>query len=196
MEEQLRSVLKSVKMNEATISTVIGALVILVVALSVFNYFRTYRPGAGITDSGENVENVTPTGKPNENVKIGDTYMVEKGDSLWTISERFYKSGYNWVDIASANNLSNPDQIEVGSEIKIPQVETKTLTVASEETVKLADSIEENEYTIASGDNLWKIAVRAYGDGYSWSKIYDANKEAIGANPSLIEKGVKISIPR
>lgn len=34
-------------------------------------------------------------------------------------------------------------------------------------------------YTIVSGDSLWKIAQKQYGDGSQWKKIYDANKDAI-----------------
>jgi len=39
---------------------------------------------------------------PKAEVKAG-TYTVVKGDSLWSISQRFYGSGYQWFKIRDAN---------------------------------------------------------------------------------------------
>lgn len=50
-----------------------------------------------------------------------------------------------------------------------------------------------NSYTVQSGDNLWDIAVRAYGDGYRWVEIAQANNLA---NPGLIFSGNVFTIPR
>lgn len=49
-------------------------------------------------------------------------------------------------------------------------------------------------YTIQRGDNLWKIAIKYYKDGYQWRKIWTAN-QAIIADPALIYAGTKILIP-
>jgi hypothetical protein len=40
-------------------------------------------------------------------------------------------------------------------------------------------------YTVVSGDCLWKIAQRFYGNGTLWPRIYDANRDKI-KNPNLI----------
>lgn len=48
------------------------------------------------------------------------TYRVRAGDTLWDIAERFYGDGQQYHRIAAANNISNPDQIDVGWELKIP----------------------------------------------------------------------------
>jgi nucleoid-associated protein YgaU len=37
--------------------------------------------------------------------------------------------------------------------------------------------------------------LKAYGTGYSWNKIYEANKELIGKNPSVLSTGVKLVLP-
>ena len=52
-----------------------------------------------------------------------------------------------------------------------------------------------NVYTVVSGDSLWAIAKRAYGDGAKWNSIYEANKSTIGANPNKIYPGQVLSIP-
>ncbi|MBI5465057.1 LysM peptidoglycan-binding domain-containing protein, partial [Candidatus Gottesmanbacteria bacterium] len=48
-------------------------------------------------------------------------YKVVKGDDLWTISCRAYADCYKWTEIAKANNLSNPDVIEVDQELSLPR---------------------------------------------------------------------------
>lgn len=51
------------------------------------------------------------------------------------------------------------------------------------------------EYTIKKGDSLWKIAQTAYNDGYSWTKVYEANKETI-KNANILEVGTQITLPK
>lgn len=50
-------------------------------------------------------------------------------------------------------------------------------------------------YTIVSGDCLWNIAKRFYGDGSLWTIIWDANKPMTSGNPNLIYPGEVITIP-
>lgn len=52
-----------------------------------------------------------------------------------------------------------------------------------------------SSYTVKSGDSLWLIAQRTYGNGDKWRQIYDANKATIGANPNLIKVGQTLVIP-
>ena len=42
-------------------------------------------------------------------------------------------------------------------------------------------STQSKTYTIKSGDTLWAIAVKYYGKGIQWTKIYNANKSVIEA---------------
>ena len=48
------------------------------------------------------------------------TYVVKSGDTLSKIAKEFYGDANKYMDIANANNISNPDKIDVGQEIKIP----------------------------------------------------------------------------
>ena len=73
-------------------------------------------------------QTTTPTPVVNNNViQAGppittSTYVVQKGDSLWTISERAYQgNGYEWVNIAKLNHLANPGDIYSGNVLKLPR---------------------------------------------------------------------------
>lgn len=50
-------------------------------------------------------------------------------------------------------------------------------------------------YTVVSGDCLWSIAKRFYGNGAKYTVIYDANRDVIGGNPNLIYPGQVLTIP-
>lgn len=50
-------------------------------------------------------------------------------------------------------------------------------------------------YEIQSGDSLWKVAEKFYGNGNEYKKIFEENKEVI-KDPDLIYAGQKIRIPK
>lgn len=50
-------------------------------------------------------------------------------------------------------------------------------------------------YTVESGDSLWAISERLYGDGNQWNRIYEANRDTI-KDPDLIQPGWVLNIPR
>lgn len=139
--------------------------------------------------------------KESKSQKIeGKTYKVAKGDTLWSIAEKKYNSGYNWVDIKEANKISNPNMISAGQTIVLPDVKAKAPIVAGTskggsvgKSVAQGEKIVGNSYTVVKGDNLWNISVRAYGDGFAWVKIARVNKLT---NPNLIHPGNKFIIPR
>jgi nucleoid-associated protein YgaU len=49
-------------------------------------------------------------------------------------------------------------------------------------------------YTVKSGDTLWNIAKKIYGDGSKYTKIYEANKDKV-TNPNLIYANQTLVIP-
>ena len=195
--KRIKNILKFFKLNENTISTVMGGIVVVVIAGLIFNYFRTtnLKSWRGTLLS----EQEAATTLKNDD-KLIATYKVVKGDDLWHIAEKFYRSGYNYVDIMNENKITGKGVIVAGQELRIPKVEAKKITVVEEKelVVKAEDksvtSIAIGDYTIQKGDSYWDIAVRAYGDGFQWTKIYWANK-AIFNNPDMIFAGTKILIP-
>ncbi len=169
MKLNLKPILKNFKLNESTISMVLGAVVIVTVGVLIANYFKDKNIGS-ISENGENKTESA----------LNQTYLVVKGDSLWTIAEKTTGSGYNWVEIAKENNIDNPGIIYEGQELTI---NTNAQNI----------SISGATYEIQKGDTLWNIALRAYGDGYRWSEIARENKLS---QPNLIHSGNILILPR
>ena len=85
----------------------------------------------------------------------------------------------------------------------------QTTTTSTSEKPRSTDSIDKNAtgtYTIQSGDSLWKIAKKFYGDGSKYTIIYNANKTVIenkaksygnksSSNGRWIYPGTKLTIP-
>jgi nucleoid-associated protein YgaU len=177
----LKKFLKQIKLNEESISMVLGAIVVVIVGILVVNYFKDKTNGSIST-------NATQTSAIKEHV-------VVKGETLWSIAEDSFGSGYNWVDIKSANKLKT-ETIDVGQKLVIPEVSPKQPTITSKGNVTISQgslSITGDSYTVVKGDSLWNIAVRAYGDGFKWTEIAKANKLV---NPGIIHVGNVLSLPR
>ncbi|OGY24358.1 MAG: hypothetical protein A2172_00415 [Candidatus Woykebacteria bacterium RBG_13_40_15] len=108
-------------------------------------------------------------------------HTVVAGDSLWDISTKYYEDGYKWVLIATENKIANPNLINPNQVLNIPKADTKV-----------------REYTVASGDCLWSIAEKFYGNGFDWTKIRDMNPGKIGIlsnGEPLITPGQTLVVP-
>ena len=70
-----------------------------------------------------------------------------------------------------------------------PEVPAESETPAEPETPA------QETYVVVSGDCLWKIAAKAYGNGAQWQKIYEANKDTI-KDPGMIYIGMTLVIPQ
>lgn len=192
-ESKLKRFLKTLKLNESAISTVLGGLVVVVVGILVYNYF------SNVNRAGKGTELISPEGvvlveEEGQLVpaELPTTHTVAKGEHLWQIAEKYYGSGYNWVDIAKENQLVNANVVSEGQELSIPRVAV-VKPQAEMETVE--PSIMLSEYTVVKGDTLWKIAVRTYADGYRWPDIWQANKDII-PDANLIEIDQVLTLPR
>ncbi|MBI1862525.1 LysM peptidoglycan-binding domain-containing protein [Candidatus Microgenomates bacterium] len=115
------------------------------------------------------------------------------------IAEEAYGSGFNSVDIAEANKMVNPNQIEIGQHIILPKVEAKAPTrgeVVAQNTMQPSRApvraAAQTEYVVQKGDCLWNIAQKTYGDGFMWTKIAEANALS---NPRVIHSGNKLILP-
>ena len=66
-------------------------------------------------------EQVVPEAPKEPIKKAGDTlYTIKWGDTLWDISDAYYKTPWEFQMIADYNNISDPDYIVSGTTIKLP----------------------------------------------------------------------------
>ena len=77
--------------------------------------------------------------------------------------------------------------------VRTVTVSNTTATVPQTNT-RANNSTTPRTYTVKTGDCLWTIAVKMYGDGTKYLKIYNANKDKIGAN-YIIYTGQVLTIP-
>lgn len=172
---------------------VMGVLVVLVVGGLAYRYFQN-KNNLLEKEGQEQAESTQEEGFGT--VELPTTHTIAENEHLWMISERYFRSGYNWVDIAKENNLENPNLLSVGQELRIPDVEAKQLTISQlPETGIYGSAIEGNRYTSKEADSLSKIAHRAYGDVFMWPRIWGANRDKIN-NPNLILPDQELIIPR
>lgn len=64
----------------------------------------------------------SPTPEKTADKKKGQTYVVRSGDTLASISRKFYKSSTRWKEILHANSkkIDNPAKLKVGETLSIP----------------------------------------------------------------------------
>jgi nucleoid-associated protein YgaU len=79
-------------------------------------------PEAVVAVEEEVVVAVDEPSKITENPANYEMYTVQKGDSLWKISKKFYKSGSKWQRIkeANADQLPKSGLVKPGMELRIP----------------------------------------------------------------------------
>ena len=193
---------ETVEGSEQVISMVMGILVVLIVGGLAYRYFQNR---SGLTEQGvetalseEGAEGALSEEGEKVNFENGKiNHTVSAGENLWQIAERYYRSGYNWVDIAKENNLRDPGVLAVGQKLVVPEVEPKELTIAAASVAQGEEgtTIAGDRYQVQKGDYLSLIAKNAYGQGSGWAKIWEANKDEI-TNSNLIFPGQELRIPR
>jgi nucleoid-associated protein YgaU len=151
----------------------------------------------------------TPTAAPTNQNTVAQ-HTVIRGETLWSVSEKYYQSGFEWKKIASANSISNARSLEVGTVLQIPRNEMisatateKPQTAQSGSSATSSAQITQNTptqatpavggaqsgmitYTVVHGDTLWKVASEKCNDGYLWSSISKQNKLV---TPGIIHAG-------
>src|SRR5205814_1713062 len=98
----------------------LGLLIVLVAAILAFNYFSKGGQSLGPAQSTEQ----TPQQQAQENVNADNlpgNYTVKEGDTLFSIANLYYRDEYKFNKIARANNISDPNLIEVGTVLTIPR---------------------------------------------------------------------------
>lgn len=97
----------------------------------------------------------TPETPPNTSDTNYLVHEIKSGDTLWDIAEKYLGSGFRYHEIMQLNGLTST-LIYPGDRLQIP--------------------IEYQEYTVQSGDSLWKIAQEQLGSGFRYPEIIKLNQ--------------------
>lgn len=114
---------------------------------------------------------------------MAQTYITQAGDTLSSIAEQFYGERDKWSIVSDANQglIADPDHIEAGLTLTIPQPEQPATGMPS--------------YVTAEGDSLRDVAKRVYGDAEQWQVLFDANRSILGDDPDSIPADTTLQIP-
>lgn len=116
------------------------------------------------------------------------------GIDIYATIERFYYEEEGGDPGTYQYNITLKEYREITARQVKVDTKTQTATVKKEEP-RVDNTLQPKTYTVKSGDCLWNIAKKFYGDGAQYMKIYNANKSVIGGNPNLIYVGQVLTIP-
>jgi nucleoid-associated protein YgaU len=125
-------------------------------------------------------------------------YVVRSDDSLWTVAAEQLGDASRWAEIAMANPGIDPDRLRPGQRIRLPARRGSRSLPGPEPPIAPragAAAAPLTQYTVRDGDTLTTIAQRHYGSSAQWQKIYEANRDVIGADPDRLRVGMKLRIP-
>ena len=147
------------------------------------------------TESGPSVDLTTPvptvvmeTPAMSSDIALTDwdTYMIVPGDFLIKIANKQYGNFRRWREIYSWNREDlgdNPNLIYPYHYL----------------TLKRENMVEEfkpgfSEYEVSSGETLWDIAGKLYGDPVAWIILYLDNANRLNGNSNFLDPGMRLQI--
>ena len=120
-----------------------------------------------------------------DKIKIPDssayiTHTVQKGETYWTISQKY---GVSLSSLLSYNGATNNSALNIGDKVKIPKSGSSSSSGSSSPYVTY------KTYSVQSGDTLWNIAIK---HGIPYSELLETNSLT---QSSKIYTGMKLTIP-
>jgi len=112
------------------------------------------------------------------------THVVELGDDLWSLAERYYGRGPDWRKIARANPhvlTGGPDKLLPGWRLAVPGVHQEPA----------ADT---PRVIVRPGETLSSIAERELGAESEWPVLYQTNQARL-EDPDELDVGTRLALP-
>ncbi|MGH9014008.1 MAG: LysM peptidoglycan-binding domain-containing protein [Acidimicrobiia bacterium] len=130
----------------------------------------------------------------------GPIYVVERGDTLWSIAEVTLGDPLRWRDIEALNvgrpqpdgsTLAPGGRLQVSWQLILPTGASVSLPRAP---------TAPGSVTVEPGDTLWELAGEELGDPLRWPELYEHNKGpqpegGVLSDPDLIMPGWQLDLP-
>jgi len=126
----------------------------------------------------------------------GKKYIVQVGDTLAALANRFYDGQKSWQFLYEANKdrVDDPNMLRVGVEIVIPEVRASAPERSAGGTASSGSATRKGYYTVKPYDHLIKISRKVYGSARHWRDIWAANDDQIH-NPDDLKVGMVLELP-
>ena len=125
-------------------------------------------------------------------------YVVQKGDTLWDISKKFYRTGTKYKSIYEANRdkLSSLNMhLKPGMKLSIPGQGIQKQPTAREYPLEHITPQGGTYYTVKKGDSLEKISLKFYKSRSKYRIIFQANRDKLTTPETILRIGWKLFIP-
>lgn len=103
------------RLGESYISLVLGAVVVFGLSVIFFLFIKE----SGFQGANPTI-NETSIPATVTQITSQKTYVLQEGEGLWDVAVKFYGDGYRYTEIIEANKLENPDYVEPGTRLIIP----------------------------------------------------------------------------
>ncbi|MBV8817643.1 MAG: LysM peptidoglycan-binding domain-containing protein [Acidobacteriaceae bacterium] len=87
---------------------------------AVWNAIKAVDPSYSDLTCDLTIDSSLPAPAAASSAQSGRKYTVKAGDTLSKISQEFYGNANQYMKIAQANGIENPNLIKVGQELEIP----------------------------------------------------------------------------
>lgn len=170
------------------------------------------RSSSSSLSSSVSAPQVTPSAAPGM-----QQYRIKSGETYTTIAAALYGSANYYPHIQRANPNVDPHRLRPGMVINVPPREqvlgqstahgqaTDGSAGGSEVRSRVATGHEAGaaparidsarQYRVQSGESLYRISMKLYGDGRHVDAIYQRNKQQIGADPARLKLGMILELP-
>jgi nucleoid-associated protein YgaU len=128
------------------------------------------------------------------------THIVQKNDTLSSISKKYYGTSGKWRQILEANAQAprDPRKLMPGTKLRIPSVTIAQGTAGTEAPSPTLNTTtrrrEGRTHVVKKDDTLFHIALQYYGDGSQWKRIRSANSRLV-SEPEDLKPGMELYIP-
>ena len=124
--------------------------------------------------------------------KLKKSNLENYGDENGGSPKFFYEKYGSWETVLD-KALSTNAGADACLGLYDKYYDTYFIDAPAEEKTEETKASTDGEYTVATGDSLWKIAKKLLGDGTLWETIFEQNKDIID-NPRMIFPGQVLKI--